>query len=164
MQDTDFTLIVTQEELASRAKQRTPRAIHVAVDNFLTSPKYDEIIAQLLGKSNGDSPRQIVKQVEKAVDLNYIDEVVFAYGKSQGSATMGQATLAAIFKNNGIHIPIATVHFDQLNEHNAKNILVVTTISQQSTVQQAAPNAQLLVVDSLVTTPEYDKIVARMHK
>ena len=102
--------------------------------------------------------------VEKAVDLNYIDEVVFAYGKSQGSATMGQATLAAIFKNNGIHIPIATVHFDQLNEHNAKNILVVTTISQQSTVQQAAPNAQLLVVDSLVTTPEYDKIVARMHK
>ena len=164
LQDTDFTLIVTQEELASRAKQRTPRAIHVAVDNFLTSPKYDEIIAQLLGKSNGDSPRQIVKQVEKAVDLNYIDEVVFAYGKSQGSATMGQATLASIFKNNGIHIPIATVHFDQLNEHNAKNILVVTTISQQSTVQQAAPNAQLLVVDSLVTTPEYDKIVARMHK
>ena len=164
LQDTDFTLIVTQEELASRAKQRTPRAIHVAVDNFLTSPKYDEIIAQLLGKSNGDSPRQIVKQVEEAVDLNYIDEVVFAYGKSQGSATMGQATLASIFKNNGIHIPIATVHFDQLNEHNAKNILVVTTISQQSTVQQAAPNAQLLVVDSLVTTPEYDKIVARMHK
>ena len=164
LQDTDFTLIVTQEELASRTKQRTPRAIHVAVDNFLTSPKYDEIIAQLLGKSNGDSPRQIVKQVEEAVDLNYIDEVVFAYGKSQGSATMGQATLAAIFKNNGIHIPIATVHFDQLNEHNAKNILVVTTISQQSTVQQAAPNAQLLVVDSLVTTPEYDKIVARMHK
>ena len=164
LQDTDFTLIVTQEELASRAKQRTPRAIHVAVDNFLTSPKYDEIIAQLLGKSNGDSPRQIVKQVEETVDLNYIDEVVFAYGKSQGSATMGQATLASIFKNNGIHIPIATVHFDQLNEHNAKNILVVTTISQQSTVQQAAPNAQLLVVDSLVTTPEYDKIVARMHK
>lgn len=164
LQDTDFTLIVTQEELASRAKQRTPRAIHVAVDNFLTSPKYDEIIVQLLGKSNGDSPRQIVKQVEETVDLNYIDEVVFAYGKSQGSATMGQATLASIFKNNGIHIPIATVHFDQLNEHNAKNILVVTTISQQSTVQQAAPNAQLLVVDSLVTTPEYDKIVARMHK
>ena len=164
LQDTDFTLIVTQEELASRAKQRTPRAIHVAVDNFLTSPKYDEIIVQLLGKSNGDSPRQIVKQVEETVDLNYIDEVVFAYGKSQGSATMGQATLASIFKNNGIHIPIATVHFDQLNEHNAKNILVVTTISQQSTVQQAAPNAQLLVVDSLVTTLEYDKIVARMHK
>ena len=164
LQDTDFTLIVTQEELASRAKQRTPRAIHVAVDNFLTSPKYDEIIVQLLGKSNGDSPTQIVKQVEETVELNYIDEVVFAYGKSQGSATMGQATLASIFKNNGIHIPIATVHFDQLNEHNAKNILVVTTISQQSTVQQAAPNAQLLVVDSLVTTPEYDKIVARMHK
>ena len=31
-------------------------------------------------------------------------------------------------------------------------------------VQEAAPNAQLLVVDSVVTTPEYDKLIARMHK
>ncbi|HFI0236480.1 TPA: PTS mannitol-specific transporter subunit IIBC [Streptococcus suis] len=162
LQDTDYTLIVTQQELADRAAQRTPRAIHVAVDNFLTSPKYDEIVSKLLGQSQGVSPRQVSAEAE--VDLNYIDEVVFAYGQSQGSATMGQATLAAIFKNKGIGIPVATVPFAQLAEHNAKNILVVTTISQQAEVQQAAPNAQFLVVDSLVTTPEYDKIVARMHK
>ena len=42
--------------------------------------------------------------------------------------------------------------------------MVVTTIAQQSQVQAAAPNAQLLVVDSVVTTPEYDKLIARMHK
>ncbi|HFU4054489.1 TPA: PTS mannitol-specific transporter subunit IIBC [Streptococcus suis] len=164
LQDTDYTLIVTQQELADRAAQRTPRAIHVAVDNFLTSPKYDEIVSKLLGQSQGVSPRQVSADAEAEIDLNYIDEVVFAYGQSQGSATMGQATLAAIFKNKGIGIPVATVPFAQLAEHNAKNILVVTTISQQAEVQQAAPNAQLLVVDSLVTTPEYDKIVARMHK
>ncbi|HEM3577039.1 TPA: PTS mannitol transporter subunit IICBA [Streptococcus suis] len=164
LQDTDYTLIVTQQELADRAAQRTPRAIHVAVDNFLTSPKYDEIVSKLLGQSQGVSPRQVSADVEAEIDLNYIDEVVFAYGQSQGSATMGQATLAAIFKNKGIGIPVATVQFAQLAEHNAKNILVVTTISQQAEVQQAAPNTQLLVVDSLVTTPEYDKIVARMHK
>ncbi|CYU51617.1 PTS mannitol transporter subunit IICBA [Streptococcus suis] len=162
LQDTDYTLIVTQEELADRAAQRTPRAIHVAVDNFLTSPKYDEIVAKLVGQAQEVSPRQV--SLEAEVDLNYIDEVIFAYGQAQGSATMGQATLAAIFKNKGIGIPVATVPYDKLAEHNAKNILVVTTIAQQAEVQQAAPNAQLLVVDSLVTTPEYDKIVARMHK
>ena len=166
LQDTDKTLIVTQEELASRAAQRTPRAIHVSVDNFLTSPKYDEIVSQL----SGTTVETAVKQGQTGsdddgkVDLNYIDEVVFAYDEAQGSATMGQATLRAIFKNKGIGIPVASVHLSKLSEHNAKNILIVSTIAKQAQVQQAAPNAQLLVVDSLVTTSEYDKMVARMHK
>ncbi|HFU4203868.1 TPA: PTS mannitol transporter subunit IICB [Streptococcus suis] len=164
LQDTDYTLIVTQEELADRAAQRTPRAIHVAVDNFLTSPKYDEIVSQLAGQVKGAVSEEVSQVAGAEVDLNYIDEVVFAYGQAQGSATMGQATLSAIFQNKGIGIPVATVPYEHLAEHNAKNILIVTTIAQQAEVQQAAPNAQLLVVDSLVTTPEYDKIVARMHK
>ena len=161
--DEPNTLIVTQEELAARAAQRTPSAVHVAVDNFLTSPKYDEIIAKLAGDASPKSETTSVEAVAE-VDLNQIDEVVFAYGNAQGSATMGQETLRAIFKNKGIHIPVSTVPYATLGEHNAKNILVVTTIEQQADVQAAAPNAQLLVVDSLVTTPEYDKIVARMHK
>lgn len=161
--DEPNTLIVTQEELAARAAQCTPSAVHVAVDNFLTSPKYDEIIAKLTGDASPKSETTSVEVVAE-VDLNQIDEVVFAYGNAQGSATMGQETLRAIFKNKGIHIPVATVPYATLGEHNAKNILVVTTIEQQADVQAAAPNAQLLVVDSVVTTPEYDKIVARMHK
>ena len=161
--DEPNTLIVTQEELAARAAQRTPRAVHVAVDNFLTSPKYDEIVAQLAGDVS-PKPETTSVQADAEVDLNYIDEVIFAYGKEQGSATMGQETLRAIFKNKGIATPVATVPYAQLQEHNAKNILIVTTIGHQAEVQAAAPNAQLLVVDSLVTTLEYDKMVARMHK
>ena len=161
--DEPNTLIVTQEELAARAAQRTPRAVHVSVDNFLTSPKYDEIVAQLAGDVS-PKPETTSVQADAEVDLNYIDEVVFACGKEQGSATMGQETLRAIFRNKGIATPVATVPYAQLQEHNAKNILIVTTIGHQAEVQAAAPNAQLLVVDSLVTTPEYDKMVARMHK
>ena len=161
--DEPNTLIVTQEELAARAAQRTPRAVHVSVDNFLTSPKYDEIVAQLAGDAS-PKPETTSVQADAEVDLNYIDEVVFAYGKEQGSATMGQETLRAIFRNKGIATPVATVPYAQLQEHNAKNILIVTTIGHQAEVQAAAPDAQLLVVDSLVTTPEYDKMVARMHK
>ena len=77
---------------------------------------------------------------------------------------MGRETLQSIFRSNDVKIPVVTVPLDQLAEHNAKNILVVTTIAQQSQVQEAAPNAQLLVVDSVVTTPEYDKLIARVHK
>ena len=164
LEDTDYTLIVTQEELAERAAQRTPRAIHVAVDNFLTSPKYDEIVAQLTNGTVSPAETAAPAQEDAAVDLNFVDEVVFPYDKAEGSATMGRETLQSIFRSNDVKIPVVTVPLDKLAEHNAKNILVVTTIAQQSQVQEAAPNAQLLVVDSVVTTPEYDKLIARMHK
>ena len=60
--------------------------------------------------------------------------------------------ITIIFRSNDVKIPGVTVPFEKLAEHNAKHILIVTTIAQQSQVQAAAPNAQLLVVDSVVTT------------
>ncbi|MGX7418953.1 PTS mannitol transporter subunit IICB [Carnobacterium gallinarum] len=41
------TLIVTQIELAPRALEKTPSGLHETVDNFLSSPKYDEIVSKL---------------------------------------------------------------------------------------------------------------------
>ncbi|HEQ0360880.1 TPA: PTS mannitol-specific transporter subunit IIBC [Streptococcus pyogenes] len=164
--DVTNTLIVTQQELAPRAAQKTPRAVHVSVDNFLATPKYDEIVAQLAKKSSAELTKDFeqASAKEDVVDLNYIDEVVFAYGENKGSATMGQATLVEIFKNRGVGIPVSKVENHQLVAFNSKNILVVTNIANQSVAQQFAPQAQLLVVDSLVTTPEYDKMIDRMHK
>lgn len=164
--DVTNTLIVTQQELAPRAAQKTPRAVHVSVDNFLATPKYDEIVSQLAKKSSAELAKDFeqASAKEEVVDLNYIDEVVFAYGENKGSATMGQATLVEIFKNRGVGIPVSKVENHQLVAFNSKNILVVTNIANQSVAQQFAPQAQLLVVDSLVTTPEYDKMVDRMHK
>ena len=166
LQDTANTLIVTQEELADRAGQKTPRAVHVAVDNFLATSKYDDIIASLTnGKASGSENAAHLTQADSAeIDLNQIDAVVFAHGIAKGSATMGQETLRSIFKQNNVKIPVSTASYAHLSDYNAKNILLVTTIAQQGQAQQAAPNAQILVVDSLVTTPEYDKLVARMHK
>lgn len=164
--DVTNTLIVTQQELAPRAAQKTPRAVHVSVDNFLATPKYDQIVAQLAKKSSAELAKDFeqASAKEEVVDLNYIDEVVFAYGENKGSATMGQATLVEIFKNRDVGIPVSKVENHQLLAFNSKNILVVTNIANQSVAQQFAPQAQLLVVDSLVTTPEYDKMIDRMHK
>ncbi|MEK5441404.1 PTS mannitol transporter subunit IICBA [Fredinandcohnia sp. FSL W7-1320] len=43
----DAKLVITQEELTPRAKQKVPNAYHISVDNFLSSPKYDELIQRL---------------------------------------------------------------------------------------------------------------------
>lgn len=47
LKEEDGLLVITQEELTDRASQKTPGATHVSVDNFLSSPKYDEVIKRL---------------------------------------------------------------------------------------------------------------------
>jgi PTS system mannitol-specific IIC component len=49
----EYDLVVTHQDLTDRARQRTGSAIHVPVDNFMGSPRYDEIV-ELLQRTNGD--------------------------------------------------------------------------------------------------------------
>ncbi|QPZ39155.1 PTS mannitol transporter subunit IICB [Paramicrobacterium chengjingii] len=48
----DADLIVTQNELTDRAKQKSPNSIHVSVDNFMNSPRYEEVV-QRVAESKG---------------------------------------------------------------------------------------------------------------
>lgn len=52
-----FDLVVSHQDLTPRAREKTGSAVHVSVDNFMNSPRYDEIV-DLLGTTNrggGDS-------------------------------------------------------------------------------------------------------------
>jgi len=40
----DYDVVVTHQDLTARARERTPSALHVSVDNFMGSPRYDEIV------------------------------------------------------------------------------------------------------------------------
>ncbi len=44
-EDTD--LVITHKDLTDRARAKVPNAIHISVDNFLGSPKYDEVVTEL---------------------------------------------------------------------------------------------------------------------
>ena len=37
-------LIITHKDLTDRARQKNDHATHVSVDNFMNSPKYDEVV------------------------------------------------------------------------------------------------------------------------
>ncbi|QUW17626.1 PTS mannitol transporter subunit IICB [Agrococcus sp. Marseille-Q4369] len=50
---TDVDLVITQQELTDRARERTPGATHVSVDNFMNSPKYDEVV-EMVQRANRD--------------------------------------------------------------------------------------------------------------
>jgi PTS system mannitol-specific IIC component len=44
LEDNDADLVITQQELTARATEKAPHAQHVSVDNFMNSPKYDEVV------------------------------------------------------------------------------------------------------------------------
>jgi PTS system mannitol-specific IIC component len=43
----DADIIITHKDLTDRAKAKVPQAEHLSVDNFLNSPKYDELVQRL---------------------------------------------------------------------------------------------------------------------
>ncbi|TWH74726.1 PTS system mannitol-specific IIC component [Modestobacter roseus] len=43
----DYDLVVTHEDLTDRAQQKTGSAVHVSVSDFMSSPRYDEIVEML---------------------------------------------------------------------------------------------------------------------
>ena len=53
-----YDIVVTHQDLTERARQKTPSAIHVSVDNFMGSPRYDEIV-ELLDQSSSGEPTTV---------------------------------------------------------------------------------------------------------
>jgi PTS system mannitol-specific IIC component len=43
----DVDIVITQSQLTDRAKQKAPHAEHVSVDNFMASPKYDQVVDEV---------------------------------------------------------------------------------------------------------------------
>ncbi|GBG97331.1 PTS mannitol transporter subunit IICBA [Lactococcus termiticola] len=161
------TIVVTQHELAARAAGMAPGAVRYEVSNFLSSPVYDEIIDKLTGEApSAEAAPAVVgssTDFHKEIDLNTIDEVVFAHDAAHmGSATMGKATMNEIFKVQEIKIPVSEVEFVGLASFNAPNIMIVTTKDFTAKAEEVAPNAQHLSVDSLITAPEFTEMVGRL--
>ncbi|MBG9447523.1 PTS mannitol transporter subunit IICBA [Cytobacillus firmus] len=62
----DAGIVITQEELTPRARQKVPNAFHVSVDNFLSSPEYDKLIDGLQFPANSEL-HEIVEEAEENV-------------------------------------------------------------------------------------------------
>ena len=52
--DPSADLVITQAQLTDRARGVTPGSVHVSVDNFMNSPKYDEVV-EMVRRQRGDA-------------------------------------------------------------------------------------------------------------
>ncbi len=60
----DAQVVITQEELTPRAKNKLPDAYHISVDNFLSSPEYDKLIGSLQNDITEEQD-ELVEDAEK---------------------------------------------------------------------------------------------------
>lgn len=90
----DSQIVITQEKLTPRAQNKIPEAYHISVENFLSSPEYDKLIASL---ENGiiEEQVEIVEEVQEdavgvtpAEDDLLLEENIFI---GQSFATKEQA-------------------------------------------------------------------------
>lgn len=58
----DQDLVVTHQDLTDRARQRSGSAVHVSVDNFMASPRYDEIVELVRERNGGGSDAAVPSQ------------------------------------------------------------------------------------------------------
>jgi len=49
----DADLVITHQDLTDRAREKSPNSQHISVDNFMNSPKYDDVV-ELVQRNNRD--------------------------------------------------------------------------------------------------------------
>lgn len=62
----DAQIVITQEELTPRAQKQVPNAYHISVDNFLSSPEYDNLVNRLKNPETA-AQQEIVEEAEAVV-------------------------------------------------------------------------------------------------
>jgi PTS system mannitol-specific IIC component len=55
--DGSADLVITHQDLTERATGKSPNSVHVSVDNFMSSPKYDEVVDMLKSNESQGSER-----------------------------------------------------------------------------------------------------------
>ena len=170
LKDENGLLVITQEELAERALQKTPGAMHISVDNFLSSPKYDEVVLNLK-VLNQISPSEEKKDVvaEDAndelglqnIDFSVLKEVDFIHHDQRiGSATMATSMFKDRLKKAGRKTPVKNIGIDELED--SKERLVIVTKEAEKNLKLRYTNVQILSVSNLLEADEYDAVVAHL--
>lgn len=150
LKDEPNLLVVTQEELAERAAQKTPHAVHIQVGNFLNSPKYDEIIAKLKTSTylepETNSPETKAKP---ELELDQVEEIDFIrHDQNRGTSTMAVSLLKDKLHEQGKNIPVKAVRLADIKDD--YHHLVIVTKEAQKNLEVRYTNVQVLVVSDLL--------------
>jgi PTS system mannitol-specific IIC component len=147
-------LIITHKDLTDRARERVPGAIHISVDNFLGSPKYDELVEQLKDGEDGAEP---AAGSNGSFDYSNVRKVIFACDAGMGSSAMGASLLRDKAKKAGLTDVV--VENKAINQIPDDADVVITHKDLTDRARRKLPGAHHVSVDNFLGSPRYDEVV-----
>lgn len=169
LKDEPGLLVITQNELADRAEQKAPHALRLAVDNFLSSPKYDQIVVNLKARDQvsaepapaSAAPQAVTtdaSELPAGLNLAVVNEIVFVHHDGHlGTATMATSLMKDRIKKANKQVVVKNVGIDELRDENS--LLVVSSPEAAKNLRTRYTQVQVLVTDDLLNSPKYDKMV-----
>lgn len=168
LKDEPGLLVITQEELADRALQKTPHAMHVSVGNFLSSPKYDTIVASFKALTQVEERPKPKPAEEKkpgsieGIDFGKVKEVDFVrHDQHVGTATMATSLFNDAMKKAGKTTPVKAVRINELDD-DASHLVIVTPAANKNLAVRYS-NIQTLVVNDLLKDKKLAEAIQNLH-
>lgn len=168
LKDEPGLLVITQEELADRALQKTPHAMHISVGNFLSSPKYDTIVASFKALTQVEEKPKPKPAEEKkpgsieGIDFGKVKEVDFIrHDQHVGTATMATSLFNDAMKKAGKTIPVKAVRINELDD-DASHLVIVTPAANKNLAVRYS-NIQTLVVNDLLKDKKLTEAIQNLH-
>src|SRR5699024_10843659 len=154
----DADIVITHKNLTDRAKTKIPDAYHISVENFLNSPKYDELIAQLKGE---DSNPEEALPAETEQDTEDVNKIIFACDAGMGSSAMGASLLKNKFKKENIDIEVTNSSINQIPDDAD---IVITHKNLTDRAKTKIPEARHISVENFLNSPKYDELIEQLKK
>ncbi len=150
----DVDLVITHKDLTDRARAKVPEAIHVSVENFLGSPKYDQLVEELKG---GEEHEATPDGQASGFDYSQVKKVIFACDAGMGSSAMGASLLRDKAKKAGLTDLV--VENKAINQIPDDADVVITHNTLTDRAKQKVPGAHHVSVDNFLGSPKYDEVV-----
>ena len=161
----DADIVITHQDLTDRAKAKLPTAEHISVENFLSSPAYDELVDRLKDSETGtvteEPEADTPEPAEEQKASEDIHKVIFACDAGMGSSAMGSSLLKNKFKKAGIDIFVTN---KAINEIPDDADIVITHKDLTDRAKAKLPTAEHISVENFLNSPAYDALIDRLKK
>lgn len=160
LKDNERAIIVTQNELTPRAQGMNKKAIHISVDNFLSSPKYDQIVNDLLNKENNNYIVKPKLDNDNNEQLKNIETIVIFDENNVDRKDMAKAILNYKLSKSNLKVNIENIRIEDIS--NSENTIVILENSSLQSAQQKNGNVKYYSISNLLEEVEYDKLLEKL--
>ena len=147
----DYDVVVTHQDLTTRARERTPSALHISVDNFMGSPRYDEIV-ELINKSDAGGTAAPVEEAGN-VDADVLAPSSIVLG---GRASTRDA---AIDEAGRLLVEAGAVEASYVDSMHAREESVSTHMGNGLAIPHGTNDAKSMIRHTAISFVRYDNPV-----